>query len=694
MKQMFVRQIRQALEERFSEHIELDDTHSFPPTAQEQHFRTRALTALVAQSLTDCTEEQAARFVIDGGDDNGIDAVALDVDNAHIWLIQTKWSDSGAGSLTQDAALKLAEGFRLVLDAKHELFNSRYQALVTGIDQILDDPRIQVTLVLALMGNATIADTAIRPLEAVRDSFNELHNGAEINILQLGQIHSIVRAGIDGPPIDLKVLLDNSGQLTEPYTAYYGSVSADQVASWFDDHRARLFKKNIRTGLGTTSVNQALIATLRNEPENFWYFNNGITMLCDRIERTGRGRLAVGGSGEVMLHNVSIVNGAQTVTAIHRAVEESEAAKSALVWIRIIETANDGEAFATRVTEATNTQNRILEQDFAALDPVQHNLKMAMEGLNKTYLVKRNEDLPSLDEGCTIEEALLALACAHPQTELVVLAKSNPAQLWNRSGSGYYRRLFTRQLNEFRLWRTVLLYRAVRARIDERIHDLENRGEALAQQGDLLTVHLVAQFINQKDMDREDFDWEGQVLPQITPWTDRILAHTIVAVDELFGPNSYAAVAFKRRDRCEQIVEAVATAIQAGSEQPSLPSVYTKAKKSRGIRRARTTSIIIENDLILNDTRLDFRAQTKRERQILTRWLGQNPTRSRATWVNNTKKQLIWEFDGQSYVPTELVKHMFVLAGEPKPPVVQGTKYWYVANHGSLVDIAERFLRS
>ncbi|GAA4923877.1 AIPR protein [Stackebrandtia albiflava] len=687
MKQMFVRQVRQALEKDFTDLIHLEDVKPLPAEQQVQHFRTRALTALTVQHLLGCTPEVAASYVIDGNDDNGIDAVAIDLDTAHIWLVQTKWSDGGTASLKQEAAMKLAEGFRLLSDGKHQAFNSRYQKLVNGIDQVVDDPNIKVSFVLALMGDASVADAALRPLERVRDDFNTFSYDprADIHVLRLPELHGIVRAGIDGQPIDLKVLLENCGQVPAPYAAYYGSVSADQVAVWFTEHGERLFKKNIRTGLGRTSVNQNLIQTLTEEPQHFWYFNNGITMLCEQIERTGRGRLAVGGFGEIMLRNVSIVNGAQTVTAIHSACQESEDARNALVWIRIIETAENGTAFATRVTEATNTQNRVLEQDFAALDQTQQNLKVALESRGLVYLVRRGEQTPADAEGCNIEEALLALACTGNSIEFVCLAKSNPDRLWDRSGNGAYRRLFPSRITELKLWRSVQLYRDVLARIKQRLGDLDHRGESLARHGDLLTAHLVAGLLDQSKIDQEGFDWDAEVLTRVPELTDAVLSHVIQGVDEVCGPGSYPSVVFRREDRCASILEYVNQRMGKGTP---IPPVFASRKKQRPKRQAKATTLLIQHGLIEEGTRLEFRAQTKRERQILTRWLAQDPARSRATWTNDKARPLIWEVDGRNYAPTGLVQHMLKEAGQGKPPALQGTKYWYLSGRGSLVDLA------
>ena len=56
-----------------------------------------------------------------------------------------------------------------------------------------------------------------------------------------------------------------------------------------------------------------MLDTLTNKPEDFRYFNNGITVLCDSAERRNWSR-GTKGPVDVALKGASVVNGAQTVT--------------------------------------------------------------------------------------------------------------------------------------------------------------------------------------------------------------------------------------------------------------------------------------------------------------------------------------------------------------------------------------------
>jgi hypothetical protein len=89
------------------------------------------------------------------------------------------------------------------------------------------------------------------------------------------------------------------------------------LSDLFAKHKGGLFAKNIRHALDISDVNVKIRNTLLDTPEHFWYFSNGITILCDRIDPIGILKLGRGAEFEVT--GLSVINGAQTVSAIHKA---------------------------------------------------------------------------------------------------------------------------------------------------------------------------------------------------------------------------------------------------------------------------------------------------------------------------------------------------------------------------------------
>lgn len=101
----------------------------------------------------------------------------------------------------------------------------------------------------------------------------------------------------------------------------------------------------------TYNSNTAMLQTLETTSRLFWYYNNGITIICDNIEKQkigGRDR----STGIFPIKNLSIVNGAQTtgtIGAYYEALSDDEVEQifaDAYVQVKVIQTKNaDGKEF-------------------------------------------------------------------------------------------------------------------------------------------------------------------------------------------------------------------------------------------------------------------------------------------------------------------------------------------------------------
>ncbi len=679
--------VRKYLDAKLAPHIDVADIEHFPAERIAEARRSRSLAALAVQYLTKCSELDAAASVIDGQDDNGIDAVTWDLDAAHLYLVQAKWSEQGKAGLTLDAAAKLNDGLRLITEHRHEAFNARYQELSEFVQEVVNEPRFKVTLAFVLMGNSSIDDKAARPIADTVKELNSVHECARIEYLQLPDIHRIVVDGIHSRPVDLKIRIENSARLDHPHLAYYGCAAAEEIAEWHEEHQDRLFDKNLRDALADSPVNAGLQRTLGSEPEHFWYFNNGITVLCKKIERSGHGALRNSGPADLLLESASVVNGAQTVSTIAKAVRANpETAGTAMVWVRAVQLEDDH--FAERVTKTNNTQNAVDLRDFAALDPTQRRLRDDFQSMGFTYVVKRGDrrDLDP-DKGCTIEEAAVALASAARNTDVAVDAHLDPTRLWQREDGGRYNQLFPSRIKEIRVWRTVRLHRAADRRVEECKAVLEKRARGFAKNLGHLVVHVALQALIDDRIETPGKSWEREVLSRTSETTDRALKFLIGEADKRYG-NYFPASLANNYQKCRDLARAAAAYLTTDAPAPELPPEYLgDVEKPKNENAVRT---IYNHGAIEPGTRLEFRTRTDRENRLLNQWLRADPTRRFCTWAPAKSKVLKWEYDGQTHTATGLFNKIWREATGKNPPSTQGTLYWFVAGRGSLVDIAEQ----
>jgi hypothetical protein len=691
-------QVRQALLRDYKGLIYEEDLRGYQGNAWEQRFLSRALTASAIRRVTGWDYETAGRAVIDGENDQGIDGVAVDESSRHVWLVQAKWSDAGKGKIDLGDSLKFIEGLRLIERRQFEgTFNDRFDPFKGQLDVAMGDPRLQITLVVAVMGPATLSSAVKDIYNRTREEFN--HRGPMLDYRVIGdaEFHQQLRQDLAPSPINVEATMSEWIKRDTPFEAWQGTVAARDVAQWFSDHGDSLYEQNLRKSLGLTRINSGIKETLLNEPENFWYFNNGITILCDSIEPRWLGRRRPDEPVRLKMNGVSVVNGAQTVSAIHEAMQQDEErVDEADVTVRAFSLGQDRPAYAKRITETTNTQNDVSQRDFIALDTTQAQIREDfLLSVGKIYVFKRGEPDPSPDAGCSLEHAAVALACAHRSPELAVRASQGTDSLWERGSSGAYPRLFSEQPTAHRIWRLVQARRAVGAALESLRKGLHGRAADMARRGELLVTHLVFQLLDLEEVDEFGFD-EQAMLERIPELTGQVLPWLIYHVDAEYGQNSFLSTTFTDETRCKDLAKLVLDDVRHGRTVPDLRDDYLPPRRRpRRQRRPNAVPTLVSARAIDDGTQLTFRPESSSEVLAVEEWLAEDPRRRTATWVNDRQKCLLWTYDEEAYSPTGLVMRIWELAGYERSPVsVQGPRRWWLDGK-SLWDLAvEIFDRS
>jgi hypothetical protein len=152
---------------------------------------------------------------------------------------------------------------------------------------------------------------------------------------------------------------------------YVGQVTGAELSEIYRPNRYKLFAMNIRDYVGDTATNKGIRQTAINKPDEFVFFNNGVSAIATHIE--------LDGAEPCVLHcdRFSIINGAQTVRSLVKAHRLDPASvKEARVLLRIMRYRynKDGE-FLSDVTRFNNTQNSIKISDFRSNDPIQKDFR-------------------------------------------------------------------------------------------------------------------------------------------------------------------------------------------------------------------------------------------------------------------------------------------------------------------------------
>ncbi|MFE5600493.1 AIPR family protein [Streptomyces coelicoflavus] len=684
------RQLSAVLDRWFGDLIDTHDVEAVDPAGRRHVFHARALAALAARMVTGCTWQEAAASVLDGRDDLGVDAVMASKATGELWLIQAKWSDSTAARPDRAAASQLVHGFRTLEGRDFERFNQRLQPHAAAIDEILAAPGTVVHLVLAVMGKAEPGSVAIDLELAELNRFGPL---ADLRVLSAADFHSAVRTELEPPSADLTATFSR-GWFHEalPYPAYTGVVSADEIAGWYLERGSALFARNMRNPLGDTAVNLGLDSTLREQPENFWYFNNGITVLCDSAQIEFFGHRRPGAPVRLRLANASVVNGAQTTAAVYRGYRDNpETVRDAAVMVRIICLGDAPDGLDRELTRAANTQNEALRRDFIALDPVQAQIRVDfMLSLGKEYVLKRGALLPGPEEGCSVEEAATALACSHPDPSLTIMAGRGDA-LWDDEGShAPYARLFGTQPPALQIWRSVQLLRVVQESLGALRPRLTGRAARIADAGRLLIAHIVFQRTDIGAIDVPDEDW-SRVLSQARALVPDIVDGLVARAASEFGDRSLVASLFHDTTASAYLATAVLADLADPDRRPSVPSEQREEPSTaRGVRRRPNSVQLLVRQQRIPDGTLLLYSPTPQEEHDIGDWLNADPNRFTAVWRNDARRPLRWRADGRMYSPSGLVMHMWRESEWTGSPVaVQGAARWLLASGESLAELAE-----
>ncbi|WLQ33052.1 AIPR family protein [Streptomyces castrisilvae] len=697
-----VRQTERAFDETYADLIDMSDFGNRPPKQTAPAFRSRALAAHAVRLMTGWTAEQAAECVIDGGQDQGIDAIAIDEAAARIHLVQAKWSPKGTATADETAVQKLFAGLTLIDSGEAAQFNPRGQILAKRAHELIGEKATRITQVIVLMGTEPPAPGVLRALKNGESEFNSHGDYVDHEFLRAPEVHALVREDQQSEPVTLEVMLRPWFSVSSPYVSYEGIVQAEEIATWAE-HGNELFARNIRNPLGLTPINKELVDTLTEEPSHFWYFNNGVTVLCDAVDAVPASqKFPERGHVRLTAHGASVVNGAQTVRSVIDAAQQAEEAELAQVTVRFIVTGGDAE-FANRTTQATNRQNHITERDRIALDPVQAELMADFRAeLGLDYSVRRSELEPQGDEGCSVVEATCALACAHTGSRFAarLVAAGSTDVLWERGGSGIYDPLFRSVPGVYEIWNAVKVLRAVRTALRTEREQYTGRAAAAVDDGAFLIAHLVFRWLLAQDAGMGEPDqtlaWAAEAVAQAPGVVKRVVPVLVQVLDDEVGPRTSVQRLCADPGQTAEVVTAVLAVLDGGGAADAAAKYRRQANKPRKTRRPNAVHVIVDSGALDEGAPLNLALYVQPEKDALADWLAANPRRALAKWTNtNRARPVVWAADGLSYSPTGLIARMWELAGwEGRPVSNQGTARWATQDGETLAGLARRLLDS
>lgn len=482
-----------------------------------------------------------ARYITDGTKDNGIDGVYYDEKKNKLYLVQAKWSNKGTGTIETGELRKFIAGVYLLLNEEWKKFNSRFKAISEEISAgIKKDPEIVV--VAAFNSDNDVSEEC---KDIVNEFLDENNSDSQeiviFNKFDLKRIVRTIKAAQTGISTDVELNLLQWGEQGDPYYSIYGKISCADIAEWYSKHGDLLFSENIRGTLSDSDINLQIESTLLKSPEDFWYLNNGITAIADEVKRMPVGLGDKKESSFWKVGNIKIVNGAQTTGSIYAAaLKKPSVVKKGYVQIKVISLENSPLDLSSKITTATNTQNKVEAKDFLALEDLQNGLAESFKKIGIQYCFRRGDKVTDESMGLDVQEAAMALAITSESMTDVVIAKRNAGSLTDRNA--HYPKLFSSSIDVKQVWNAVQKLRKANKAIAEFASGLSGREAQLAVHGNRFIEHIaITQYKSAPSL-----KMIGQIHKEL-----------LDIVNNKY-PDAYLAVLFKNAKKCESIKEDLA----------------------------------------------------------------------------------------------------------------------------------------
>jgi AIPR protein len=244
----------------------------------------------------------------------------------------------------------------------------------------------------------TLSDEFEQELSVIRERYSDedLFESFDIRAYGHDELNALLRArdrrakSIDA---DLKIRYDVNKPSVISYRAdelrgFVCTVPAQEIARLVnEDTHGSVFDLNLRKFLGGRgAVNKDIMETCtsRGSAHEFWFLNNGITIVCDSFDPNPDAD-----DPRVKLKNLQIVNGCQTATTLARAQKDGTLRPEVRVMARIYETPKGG--LVDKIVLTTNNQNRISSRDLRANDIVQVDMERAFAIYGLLYERKQRQ---------------------------------------------------------------------------------------------------------------------------------------------------------------------------------------------------------------------------------------------------------------------------------------------------------------
>ncbi|MDE7163409.1 MAG: AIPR family protein [Clostridia bacterium] len=329
-------------------------------------------------------------ILVDSVKDGGVDALLADPNSEtnNMIICQSKYYQSITFDAVRDAVAKMILFYKSMMRGEYEEVNTKVQRAFLSLNAEIGEESKVCFVFYTSAPKSGIREDRIQKLlqEHGLDTINyeiQLYFAEDV-------VDEIKESESRRPTVENgKIAIDKANNFLEyNEDAIIVNVSAFSIKELFAMHSTNLLSRNLRYFVKKRDIDSSINETISKYPETFWFKNNGLTIICDDFDVSGR---------EVKLKNFSIVNGGQTTSLLHKSKEinkEHDFYLPCKIIRTLGETEDDKNLFSLEIAKATNSQKAIKQIDLKANAPEQVRFGNAMRNVGVFYQTKRGEVIP------------------------------------------------------------------------------------------------------------------------------------------------------------------------------------------------------------------------------------------------------------------------------------------------------------
>lgn len=362
-----------------------------------------------------CIDEEIVDDNITEYSDDGCDCYVFFEEARELYIIQNKYYDDNTQLSDDYVAKKFLSGGPI--DALLADKYKRSEKLKEIFNKFKEDSEFKIFLYLYIT-NDNVSETTKTRFEKYRNNDDRIKAYVEAKLFTIDDIHKIYYGDrkenvkkfkysfksrnngtilhVDKDNYNLPNLTDAKYIMT-PVELIYEIITKSQKDNYM------LFSENVREYLGNKGVNAKIADTLNNDKDrdNFFYYNNGITIICDNISKAKQITIKNDDNNiEIEIENPQIVNGCQTVNTIYEVLkkmtdkEREDKFKNTFVMVKLLKLDKnkaDNKKLYEDIVKYNNSQNAISEKDFAKNNEIFFNLQKEFKKLGFLLSIKQSD---------------------------------------------------------------------------------------------------------------------------------------------------------------------------------------------------------------------------------------------------------------------------------------------------------------